>query len=413
VQVRHLIPRLQEALADRPIVVLVGPRQAGKSTLAQGLVQEGQLVRYVTLDDAVIQAAAAADPVGFVAGLPHGTVIDEVQRTPELYLAIKARIDRDRRPGAFLLTGSADVLVLPGLADALVGRAEILTLLPLSAGELSGTVEDLPAWAFGSEGPRSITGGDEGYVVDRILRGGFPEPALGSRRFRERWFGAYVTTIIQREVRDLAGIAGLTELPRLVAMLAARSASLLNVAELSRTSGVAQTTLHRYLALIKGAFVTCTLPAWTGDPGRRLARAPKVHLTDTGLAAWLTGADVQRLGVDRERLGALLETFVAMEIRKQLGWSAVDARLSHYRSHDGTEVDLVMEDRAGRIVGIEVKAGATVRADDLRGLRRLAERVGQRWTRGVLFYLGREAVPFGARLDALPVSALWQTPRRA
>jgi hypothetical protein len=137
-----------------------------------------------------------------------------------------------------------------------------------------------------------------------------------------------------------------------------------------------------------------------------------VRLTDTGLAAWLTGADAQRHGVDREWMGALLETFVVMEIRKQLGWSAVDALLSHYRSHDGTEVDVVLEDRAGRIVGIEVKAGATVRADDLRGLRRLAERVGSRWTRGVLLHLGREAVPFGERLEALPVSALWQTPSR-
>jgi hypothetical protein len=147
--------------------------------------------------------------------------------------------------------------------------------------------------------------------------------------------------------------------------LAARSASLLKVAELSRTSGVAQTTLHRYLALIEGAFVTSTLPAWKGDPGHRMARAPKVYLTDTGLAAWLTGADAQRHGVDRERLGALLEAFVTMEIRKQLGWSAVDARLSHYRSHDGTKMDVVLEVQAGRIVGIEVKAGATVRADDL------------------------------------------------
>jgi hypothetical protein len=190
-------------------------------------VQESLLVRHVTLDDAVIQAAASADPVGFVAGLPHGTVIDEVQRSPELSLAIKARIDRDRRPGAFLLTSSADVLVLPALADALVGRAEILTLLPLSAGELSGAAEDFLAWAFGPEAPSDIVGEAKGDVIDRLLQGGFPEPALGSRRFRERWFGAYVTTIVQRAVRELDGIAGLTELPRLLAMLAARSASLL------------------------------------------------------------------------------------------------------------------------------------------------------------------------------------------
>jgi uncharacterized protein len=413
VQARHLSPRIQEALTDRPVVVLVGPRQTGKSTLAQQLVREGSLGRYVTLDDAITRAAATDDPVGFVAGLPHATVIDEVQRAPDLYLAIKAQADRDRRPGAFLLTGSADVLVLPGLADALVGRADILTLLPLSAGEASGSVEDFPAWAFSADPPVQTAGEAEANTIDRIVSGGFPEPTLASHRFRERWFRAYVTTIIQREITELAGIAGLADLPRLLAMLAARSASLLNVAELSRTSGIPQTTLHRYLALIEGAFVTSTLPAWTGDPGRRLARAPKLHLTDTGLAAWLTGSDAQRLQVGRERLGALLETFVAMEIRKQLGWSRVDAGLSHYRSHDGVEVDIVMEDRAGNIVGIEVKASGTVRAEDLRGLRRLAERVGDRWVRGVHLHLGREAVPFGERLDALPVSALWQTPRRA
>ena len=192
-------------------------------------------------------------------------------------------------------------------------------------------------------------------------------------------------------------------------MLAARSASLLNVAELSRTSGIPQSTLRRYLTLVEGAFVTHTLPAWTGDAGRRLARAPKLHFTDTGVAAWLIATDARRLMDDRERLGALLESFVAAEIRKQLGWSAVDARLSHYRSHDGAEVDLVLEDRAGGITGIDVKSSATIRPDDLRGLRRLAERVPDRWIRGIVLYLGPQSVPFGERFDVLPVAALWQT----
>lgn len=412
-QPRNLTPRVREALADRPAVVLVGPRQSGKSTLANELVDDGTLTRYVTLDDAVTLAAARSDPVAFVDGLPHGSVIDEVQRAPDAYLAIKARVDRDRRPGGFLLTGSADVLVLPGLANALVGRAEILTLLPLSAGELVGRREDFSAWAFGrpsEPAPPILTKATEPDVVDRLVRGGFPEPALGTQRLRERWFGSYLTTILQREVRDLADIAGLEELPRLVTMLAARSASLLNVAELSRTSGVPQTTLRRYLALVEGSFLMTTLPAWTGDPGRRLAKAPKVHMTDTGLAAWLTGSDARRLGSDRERLGALLETFVAMELRKQSGWSDVDARMSHYRSHDDTEVDLVLEDRTGGIVGIEVKASAAVRSSDFKGLRRLAERVGPRWVRGVILYLGGEGTAFGDRLAAVPLTAIWEVP---
>ena len=409
-QPRHLAPRIREALLDRPVVTLVGPRQVGKSTLALELVDGGALSRYVTLDDVVTLAAARDDPAGFIAGLPHASVIDEVQRAPELYLAIKARVDRDRRPGSFLITGSADVLVLPGIAEALVGRAEILTLLPLSAGELTGHREDFVAWAFSGEPPIPTTVVAEGDIISRIVRGGFPEPSLAGSRFRERWFGSYVTTIVRREVQDLAHITGLADLPRLLAMLAARSASLLNTAELSRTSGLPQTTLRRYLTLIEGAFVTSTLSAWTGDAGRRLARAPKLHLTDTGLAAWLTGSDERRLLTERERLGALLESFVAMEIRKQLGWSSAWARIAHYRSHDGVEVDLVIEDRAGGIVGVEVKASATVRADDVRGLRRLAERVPDRWIRGVVLYLGHQAVPFGERLAALPITALWDTP---
>ncbi|MFV2064313.1 MAG: ATP-binding protein [Chloroflexota bacterium] len=406
---RHLTERVREALVDRPVVILIGPRQAGKSTLALQLVNDGTLVRYVTLDDAVTRSAARDDPLGFLAGLPHGSVIDEIQHAPDLYLAIKAQVDRDHRAGAFLLTGSADVLVLPDLADALVGRAEILTLLPLSAGEIDGHREDFPAWAFGPATPVHTTVPAQADVIERIVQGGFPEPALASGRFRNRWFRAYVTTVVQREVRELAGIAGLADLPRLLAMLAARSGTLLNVAELSRTSGIPQTTLRRYLALIEGAFITSTLPAWTGDAGRRLARAPKLHLTDSGLAAWLTGSDAGRLSVHRERLGALLETYVAMEIRKQLGWSSVDARITHYRSHDGVDVDLVLADRRGRIVGVEVKASATARSDDLRGLRRLAERVPGRWERGVLLYLGRESVSFAERLHALPLTALWET----
>jgi hypothetical protein len=280
-------------------------------------------------------------------------------------------------------------------------------------GELMGRAEDFIAWAFDETPAVEPTWESAEAIASRIVRGGFPEPSQASARFRDRWFGSYVATIVQREVRDLAGIAGLAELPRLLSMLAARTSTLLNVAEVSRTSGIPQSTLRRYLTLIEGAFVTSTLPAWTGDPGRRLARAPKLHITDSGLAAWLTGAHEGRFRIDPGRLGPLLETFVVMEIRKQLGWSSVDARMSHYRSHDGVEVDLVLEDRAGRMVGVEVKASATVRPADTRGLRRLAERGMRRWTRGVLLYLGQQVVPFGERIVALPVSALWETPPAA
>lgn len=410
---RHLRPRVIEALGDRPVVTLVGPRQAGKSTLAHSLVATGHLTGYLTLDDAAVLAAANSDPVGFVNGLAHGTVIDEVQRAPDVALAIKAAVDRDRRPGRLLLTGSADVMVLPWLTDALVGRTETLTLLPLTQGEIDGSTERFadaifdPAWGGDLAPDRPPT------VGARLVRGGYPEPLTMSARRLGAWHASYVTTVVQRDLRDVSRIAGLSELPRLLSMLGARASSLLNVAELSRTSGLPQSTLKRYLGLLEAAFLVELLPAWTGDPGRRLAHAPKVHIVDSGLAAWLMGTDLARLESRRELLGALLESFVVQEVRRQLDWSSLDARRTHYRSHDGREVDLVLEDRAGRIVGIEVKAAMTLRTDDMRGLRALAERSADRFVRGVLLYLGADVVPFGRSMLAMPVSAIWRVPDQA
>ena len=405
---RSIAPRVREALADRPVVTLVGPRQSGKSTLARAFVDAGDLDGYLTLDDAGVLAAVTSDPAGFIAGLAGRTVIDEVQRAPGLALAIKASVDRDRRPGRFLLTGSSDVMTLPGLADALVGRMEVLTLLPLSQGEMAGRTERFIDGCF-EPGPPATPTRSGPSIEERIVRGGFPEPLRLSAHRRGAWYGSYVTTIIQRDIRDLARVAGLVELPRLLSMLAARTSTLLNIAELSRTSGLPQSTLKRYLALFEAAFLVETLPAWTGDPGRRLVHAPKLHVTDAGLAAWVTGVEPPRLDASREQLGALLETFVVGELRRQAGWSARDVRRSHYRSHDGREVDLVLEDRAGRMVGIEIKAARSIGGHDLRGLRALAERSGDRFVRGVLLYTGETVIPFAANLHAIPVSALWES----
>lgn len=405
---RHLETRLLEALSDTPVVFLQGARQTGKSTLVRELAAGPHPARYLTLDDAGVLAAAESDPQGFLAGIEGDVVLDEVQRVPGLFPAIKLSVDRDRRPGRFLLTGSADILLVPDLSESLAGRVELLTLWPLSQGELLGRRERFVDRLFGSGHLDGAEPTDRADLAARVLAGGYPEAV--SRRREERrqaWFGAYVTTILQRDVRDLAAIEGLGDLPRLLALAASRTGSPLNFAELSRASGVPQTTLKRYLVLLETTFLLHRLPPWSPDLGKRLVRSPEHFLVDSGLLAHLQGIDSQRLAADPDLWGKLLESFVVQELSKQIGWSATRASAFHLRTQTGIEVDVVLEDAAGRCAGIEVKAGATLGERDFRGLRFLADQLGERFVRGVLLYTGREAVPFGEKLVALPIAALW------
>jgi hypothetical protein len=406
---RHLAGRVRAALADTPVVLLQGARQVGKSTLARAIAAGGRR-RYLTLDDQATLAAARADPAGFVAGLEGPVVLDEVQRAPELLLAIKVAVDRARRPGRFLLTGSANVLFLPAVADALAGRMEPLTLRPLSQGELEGRREGFVDAAFADGAPAlRASPASRLDMIARVCRGGFPE--VVARRKAERrsaWFDAYLATVLGRDVREYSRIEDLTALPRLLATLAARSAGLLNVAGVGRDLGIPASTLARHFAILERGFLVEPLPAWSGSLGRRLVKAPKLHLTDTGVLAHLLGVAEGRLVTEPELLGTALETFVAAELGKQLAWSRTRAGLFHFRAHTGQEVDLLLEDRAGRLVGIEVKASSTVASRDLAGLRLLATERARRFHRGIVLYLGAEVVPFGERLHAMPVSALWQ-----
>lgn len=405
---RNIEDRLREALTDTPAVLLIGARQVGKSTLAAELAK-AQSAAYLTLDDAAVLAAASADPEGFVRGLGGAAVIDEVQRAPALFPAIKAAIDRDRSAGRFLLTGSANVLLLPRVAESLAGRVEIVSLFPLSQGELRSQREQFVDLAFGDSAPRLRTTEPESRLAEWIASGGFPEAnTRAPGRRRDAWFGSYLTTILQRDVRDLAHIEGLTELPRLLKLLAARSASLLNASELSRSSTIPLSTLKRYLALFETLFLVQPLPAWSSNLGKRLIKSPKLHLIDTGLAAYLLGQDAAYLAADRVALGTLLESFVVAELRKQVTWSQHGVTLHHLRSTSGSEVDIVLEDRRGRLLGVEVKASVTLTPRDLSGLRGLAETAGKRFVRGIVFYAGDEIVPFGESLHALPISALWR-----
>lgn len=405
---RNLTDSLRKALSERPVVFLKGARQVGKSTLAKVLAEELGAA-YVTMDNLDMLAAAEADAAQFIRGLDTPVVIDEVQRVPDLLVAIKASVDEDRSPGRFLLTGSADVLVLPKISETLVGRVRIVSLWPLSQGELVGDMECFIDRCFAfSEQPNwpDKPSTSEPYAT-RIVRGGYPELQALSEDSRVDWFEDYVTTILYREVRNLSNVSGLAELPRLLRTLALRSMGLLNLADVSRTLGMPHTTLQRYLALLRAAFLIDLLPAWSTQRVKRLVRSPKLVPTDTGLSAYLQGLDERQVDTDPLQWGRLIENLAIMELRKQLGWSRVRPELFHFRTHKGVEVDIVMEDRRGRIVGIEVKAGHTIRRSDLKGLHQLAEICGDQFVCGVVLHTGPARVSVGPRLWALPLETLW------
>jgi predicted AAA+ superfamily ATPase len=409
-QRRNLAVPVLAALRDTPVVYLQGPRQAGKSTLAQALRHDGYDAEYFTLDDAATLAAAQGDPDGFVSGLPGRVILDEVQRVPELFRAVKRSVDVQRKPGRFLLTGSAQALVLPKLSDSLAGRMEVLTLWPFSQGEIGGRKEGFIDACFGREfKPGAFR--DTGWpsLTERIVRGGYPEVLTRDEGTRRRaWFGSCITTILERDVRDLANVSGLRDLPRLLRLAASRAMGLLNFADLSRDAAMPQTTLQRYWALFEATFLVRTLPPWHSNLGLRMVKTPKVLLGDTGLLCHLLGLEALRLQADDLMTGAALECFVAGEMTKQITWSQTLPGLFHYRTHTQREVDFVLEDARGRLVGIEVKKSASVTSSDFKGLRHLADLTGKRFLRGILLYTGSTSVAFGANLFAVPVSALWQ-----
>jgi hypothetical protein len=274
---RHITPLLQETLADTPVVLLNGARQTGKSTLVQTLAANEGL-RYFTLDDHATLAAATGDPAGFIAGINGSVALDEVQRAPALFLAIKAAVDRDRKPGRFLLTGSANVMLLPDIADSLAGRMEVLSLWPLSSAELAGdAVTNLADWLFDGElDATPIPPCERAQLIDKLVTGGFPEAVTrSSERRRAVWFDNYLQAILYRDVRELARVEQLTEIPNLLQLLANRSANLLNFAELSRTSNLTQTTLKRYFTLLEMLFLVYRLPSWERNPGKRWSKPPR------------------------------------------------------------------------------------------------------------------------------------------
>ncbi len=394
-------------MMDTPVVLLNGARQTGKTTLVRRVAVESG-AKYFTLDDYATLALAAGDPTGFIRNLKGSVVIDEIQKAPQLFPAIKLAVDNDRQPGRFLLTGSANVMTLPRISESLAGRMEIIPLFPFSAGELLGIREEFLARLFSGDiaQPDSLSLQDE--IVARIICGGYPEATQReSDSRREAWFASYISTILQRDVRDLARVDGLHTLPNLLKLLAARSSGLLNLADMGRDAMLPHTTLTRYLALLETVFLAHRLPAWSRNLGQRLVKSAKIHLVDTGLACHLLGVDGRRLTEDRQLLGRLLESFVVSELHKQISWSDLRITPYHLRTAAGSEVDLILEKPDGSIAAVEVKAGISVGAADFKALKALRELLGTQFHSGVVLYMGDTVIPFGDKLWLVPVAALW------
>lgn len=399
-----------EAAQDSRVVLVVGPRQAGKTTLVRDLA-DGPLPRsYLTMDAASVRRAASDDPVGFVAQLDRPVAIDEIQRAPDLLLEIKRVVDQDSRPGQFLLTGSARVLSLPRVVDALVGRVETVTLWPVSQAEVEGSALNLVDALFEAE-PPSISAASEGFDawLPRALAGGFPEARgreAGQRR--DAWFSSYLETLVERDVRDLSDIRAVDEVPALLTLVASRATGPLNVAALASDLRISEASARRYLSLLRLVFALTRVPSWRRNLGRRATAAPKHQLVDSGLAAHLLNLDRDRLATDESLAGGLFEGFVRMELVKQAEWSAARPGIFHFRTRGGArEVDAVLERRGGQIVGVEMKASASLSRRDFRGLEALRDEREDAFVAGVVIYTGEQTLPFGDRLWALPVSALW------
>ncbi len=407
---RLIIKSIVEALDDTPVNLIVGPRQVGKSTLCDQLIQEGAFKgQAITLDDPAILAGAQADPLGFLQDLDKHVIIDEVQRVPELLLSIKKLVDEDRTGRRIILTGSANVMVLPKVADSLAGRIEIHNLWPLSQSELHGKkpnfLQNLVASDGRFEGSKISWNG----IVQAIKTGGYPEIVQRTTENRRaKWFESYIKSILQKDIKELSNIEGLTDIPRILNFITTRVGSTVNFSELGRLAKIKNSTMHRYITLLEQVYLILKIPAWTPNAEGEYVKSPKIFLNDTGLLCHLRGEGVESLISNRSTAGNFLENFVTMEIIKQISWSDIAVKPYHFSMHKGAEVDLVLEDSKKRLYGIEVKSTSTINQDNFKGLKRFAEIAGKKFKRGIVLYSGEHTVGgFGENMQAVPISTLW------
>lgn len=405
---RYIEQSLYESLLDSPVVLIHGPRQCGKSTLARKIGDQSGY-KYYTFDDDVLRSAAATDPVNFVATLDDKVILDEVQRVPEIFTSLKAVIDRKRVAGRFILTGSANVLLVPQLSDSLAGRMEIIRLHPISQSEISASKSNFIADLFNANFKVSSYKRLGNYLSDMIVAGGYPAALLRpTQRRRAIWYRDYINTILQRDVRELARITNLEALQRLFVLAAGQTAHLLNISDLASPFQVSRPTIRDYITLLENIFLLDELQPWHSNRLSRLIKTPKLHIGDTGVASALLGLTAESLMTDRKLFGQMLETFIYQELSRQAGWHEAPISFYHFRDKDGSEVDIVLEREGRQLCGIEVKAAATVTASDFRGLIKLRDAADENFKAGVLLYDGEFSVSFGDRLFAVPIRRLWE-----
>lgn len=399
---------LLEALSDTRVVLLQGARQAGKSTLARSLAAERRLAESIDFDQRAPRDAARRDPTGFIAGLQRPVLIDEVQRGgPELMLAIKSLVDRDLSPGQFLLTGSINLLRSPRVLDALTGRVDVVTLWPLAQAEIESVPMNFVAALFAADPPR-VSGAPVGRdaLRERPAAGGYPEARLRADRSRARWFDSYLRMTLERDLESVADAYRLQEIPRLLRLLAAQTANLFVPASIGGKLELDHRTIERYVGLLEATFLVKRIPAWRPGLGQREIQHPKAYVVDSGLLLHLLGANEERLLEDDQVTGKALESFVAMEVIRQAECGSEEIRVHHYR-RGRDEIDLILENRSGDVVAMEIKARASLTARDWRSMEKLREALGRRFRSGVVVHTGESTVPLGDRLFAVPLSGLW------
>lgn len=406
---RHANELIVEALTDTRIVAVEGPRQAGKSTLCAGIAH-AQGMTSTTLDDPAARDAARSDPTGFLAGLGRRAFIDELQRAPDLILGLKMEVDREPTPGRYLVTGSSNLLNSPGIGDSLAGRVERIPLRPFSQAELARRA--VPRWLDGlwkNDPPPWIEDAPPGRTAysDRIAAGGFPAAVLRSERRRQSWFDSYIAALVTRDIPDLVDVRRPDIFPALLRHLAAGSGSMARMRPIAQSLSVDEKTVRSYVRLLELLHLVVSIPAWTPGMAGRVVQTPRLFIEDTGLLTNLLSADATRIAEDDTVTGRAYETWVAMELTRLLPYTETRPRIYHWRTQHGVEVDIVLEDRAGRIVGVEIKSGATVGHGDTRGLRKLREVAAGRFVAGVVLSTARQTTPLGDRLWALPLEAMW------
>lgn len=391
---------VREAMADTPVVAIQGPRQCGKTTLARHV---GDAKPYVTLDDNLALDQALRNPKAFLSAYPEGAILDEIQRAPALFRSLKADVDKDRRPGKWLVTGSANVMVLPKLSESLAGRMEVVSLWPLASQEISGTADNFVDCLF-SQGS-SFANTEFDWSV--VLKGGFPEPFhRASEQRRRAWFDAYLKALIERDIRDIADIEGLASLPRLLRRLAGEVGDTLNLSGTSRESGIPHTTLTRYISLLEAVFLLWPVPSWESGLSHRAIKAARLCFVDSGLHAHLLGLTEPRLNQEPEMARRALLNFATMELRKQASWSETRPSIFHFRSIRRFEVPILLEAPDGRVAGLSVTDETAAAPHDFEALRFLESLVEDRFAFGAVFHRGSEVQMVSDRLAALPLGLL-------